>query len=690
MTISANDHRSSRRVDHTRIFTPARITALALIAALAVGLAYLRFPPETGSMTVPAGAQAGDLSLQPCSYATEHGPYAADCGTLVVPENRADPASRLIALPLTRIKATSPSPGEPVFYLEGGPGLSNMAFPQASRFADDRDVVLVGYRGVDGSVRLDCPEVAAAVKQATDLLGEQHFRDQGDAYRACANRLTNAGVDLTEYGLPQQVDDLEAARLALGYDRVNLLSQSAGTRTAMIYAWRYPERIHRSVMIGVNPPGHYLYDTPMVDEQIARYAALCAQDATCRTRTDDLAASMRRTVAAMPERWLVLPIKASNVRVVTFFGMAESTPMLAPPSAPLTLDAWLSAAAGDNSAFWMQSIVGDFFPWPFVWGQYAAAASIDAGAVRDAFSAGGQDRTSLGWVGSAFAWGGGRLADDWPTASGVEVYSRARTSQVETLLISGALDTATPPQAATQELLPFLPNGHQAVLPGVGHIGSFFAEQPAAGRQLINAFFASGRVDDSLYQPQQVYLTPATTLGTLARFVAGSTVVLALLTVFSLLWMRRRVHQRGGFGRVASALLRSLHPLVLGLGGWCLGALLTMPTLPGVRLDAPLLVALSTGVPIGLGLYLAWVHDDRSAKTRNVGFVAAAGGALVGAGLGVNAADGLMAPLTAIVGAAVGGNLTLLALDIARDRSVHDESATANTNVALEARPAIS
>ena len=37
--------------------------------------------------------------------------------------------------------------------------------------------------------------------------------------------------------------------------RSTSLSESAGTRTAMIYAWRYPSRVHRSVMIGVNPPG---------------------------------------------------------------------------------------------------------------------------------------------------------------------------------------------------------------------------------------------------------------------------------------------------------------------------------------------------------------------------------------------------------------------------------------------------
>ncbi len=39
-------------------------------------------------MSVPAGAKAGQLTLHPCHYGTEQGGYAADCGTLVVPENR--------------------------------------------------------------------------------------------------------------------------------------------------------------------------------------------------------------------------------------------------------------------------------------------------------------------------------------------------------------------------------------------------------------------------------------------------------------------------------------------------------------------------------------------------------------------------------------------------------------------------
>ena len=49
----------------TPTFTPARIVALALIAVLACGLAYLRFGPDGGSVSVPAGAKAGDLTLAP-------------------------------------------------------------------------------------------------------------------------------------------------------------------------------------------------------------------------------------------------------------------------------------------------------------------------------------------------------------------------------------------------------------------------------------------------------------------------------------------------------------------------------------------------------------------------------------------------------------------------------------------------
>jgi pimeloyl-ACP methyl ester carboxylesterase len=661
----------------TRMFTLPRVLALALIALLVAGLAYLRFAPDSSTVSVPEGAKAGDLILEPCEYPTENGNDAAECGTLVVPEKRADPQSRLIALPITRILAKSDHPREPIFILQGGPGISNMTFEIAGRYAGEHDVVLVGYRGIDGSVRLDCPEVESALKPNTDLLSVETSEAYADAFRSCADRLTAAGIDLGSYGIVQQVDDMEAARTALGYDKIDLLSESAGTRTAMIYSWRYSDSIHRSVMIAVNPPGHFLSYPSTTDEQIGRYAALCAKDDTCRRRTNDLSAALHRTDAEIPSRWLFLPIKKGNVRIASFFGLMESSPDAAVGAGPTIVDMWLSAAEGDASGLWSGSVIADvLFSKLFVWGQYASFARADAQAVRDYFSTGEQvDGTNIGHAATTFNWGNGRLVDAWPAAPDENEYSQVRASNLETLLIGGELDFAMPPQVATKELLPYLPNGHEVVLPGIGHTGTFFAVQPEASSRLINTFFDTGKVDDSLYQPQSVDFTPAKRFGDMAKIFLRLALALAAVAVLSLLWMAWWVHKRGSFGGKASAVLRSAYPIILGLGGWLLGALIVLATMPSVPIDDELLVALSVGLPVGLGIYLAWVHRDWATQ-KGLGLAAAVAGALVGAWLGFHATAGFVALLTAILGAVAGGNLVLILLDMVRAGSAGDRVAT--------------
>ena len=130
--------------------------AFVLVAILA-GLLPACGGKEETPIAVPAGAQAGDLvDLQACTYSpSDDVEYAADCGTLVVPENRQDPDSRLIALPIVRLNATGNSPGEPIFWLAGGPGASNMHLNPPREAMENHEFVMVGYRGVDGSVVLD-------------------------------------------------------------------------------------------------------------------------------------------------------------------------------------------------------------------------------------------------------------------------------------------------------------------------------------------------------------------------------------------------------------------------------------------------------------------------------------------------------------------------------------------------------
>jgi pimeloyl-ACP methyl ester carboxylesterase len=647
-------------------FTPARVVALVLIVLVALALALPRLAGASDPVSVPAGAIAGDLELQSCTYPTEDGEYDAECGTLVVRENPADPESPLIALPVVRIPARSANPGEPIFWLQGGPGQSNQEVDIANRFVDDHDFVLVGYRGIDGSVRLECPEVESALKRSSDFLAASSLRAYSEAHRACAERFRDEGVDVTRYGLVQQVDDIEVARRALGYDRINLLSESAGTRTAMIYAWRHPDSIHRSVMIAVNPPGNYLWDPATTVEMIARYGELCAEDDACSSRTDDLVATFRET--ALPDRWLFLPIKDQNVRIVSMFGMMETTSNAAPASGPAVIDAWLAASEGDPSGLWFASVFGDLlFPELFVRGEYAAAASADNEAARAYFSRfGPEQESSIAYAATALGWGGGRTVETWPEAAEVNRYTTVRPSDVETLLINGELDFATPPQIATEQLLPSLSKGHEVVLPGFGHVSSFYTEQSEAGTHLVTTFFDTGRVDTSRYRPQSVDFTPPTTHSSTAKTVLGLLLGLSALMVVSLLGMALWQRKRGRFGAVAGALLRAPYAVVLGFGGWCLGALVVLTALPTVNLGNELLAVLAS-VPVAVGVYLAWVHQDWRAETKRLGLGVVLVAALIGAWLGFYAMGGPLALVTTVVAAVAAANLGLIGYDITRD-----------------------
>jgi uncharacterized membrane protein YdfJ with MMPL/SSD domain/pimeloyl-ACP methyl ester carboxylesterase len=675
-----------------RRFGAARVTGLLLIAILALGLAYLKSASAGDKVSVPAGAKAGQLTLHPCHYGTEQGSYAADCGTLVVPENRAKPGSRLIALPVTRIKPRSDHPGAPVFRLEGGPGISNMHFKKASRLASNHDVVLVGYRGVDGSVRLDCSEVESALKHSSDYLGRKSFRRYTQAFRDCAARLRADGVDLAGYSIPAQVDDLEATRKALGYGPIDLVSESVGTRLAMIYAWRYPRSIHRSVLIAVNPPGHFLWDPKQTDALIGRYSRLCAKDESCAKRTDDLAASMRSTAADMPGRFWGLPIDEGAVKLASFYGLMESVTGDDPLSAPLVLGSWVSAADGDASGLWFQSLLAKMaFPESFVWGEVAAVSRLDTLAAKRYFASGPRRADSiLGNAGTEFVYAGGGLVNAWPAASDENEYVNVRDSSVPTLLVGGTLDFATPAVNATKELLPHLPNGRQVVLSELGHSTSFWTYQPKASTRLLNAFFDSGKVDTSLYARADVDFTPEVSYSALGKGFAGTFFGLPALALLLLLALWRRSRKRGRIGRTASVLLRSVFAVVLGLAGWIAAVVIVLLAFPEVALDDARLAVLSIGVPIGLGIYLAWVDRDARASARMIGFLASMATAFVGAWLGFNATTGLMAVVTTIVGAAIAANLTLLVLDISWGREVRDRCAETIARESLEARPSTS
>ena len=644
--------------------TPRRVVALSLIAITIAGLILAHVHRDPDRVSVPRGAVAGQIDLEPCTYEADNATLRAECGTLTVPENRGDPDSRLIALPVTRVLARTGDPAEPLFRLEGGPGLSNMEFPAADRFAGDRDVVLVGYRGVDGSARLDCPEVADAMKVPRDLLGADARSAVRAGFADCSERLQDEGYDLAGYTLPQRVADIEYARRALGYDRIDLVSESAGSRTALIYAWRHPDRVHRSVMVAPNPPGRFLWDGTTTDAQIERYSDLCAADGACSERTGDLAATMERIGADVPDRWLLFPVHAGNVRVGSFFGMNEATEAPGPLNAPMTVDAWQAADDADASGLWMLSLMANLLVAESqVWGDVAAIGRADLSAARRYFASGAGDDPSLGAAASSFLMGRGDLFEAWPANPDDDAFSRMRTSPAETLLISGELDFAAPPRNS-RELLEHLPNGRRVVLDGLGHSGDFWGNQVEAGTRLIETYLDSGRVDTSLYRRNEVDFTPSASHATIAKGLAGGLVGLPLVVALALAGFAGRIRRKGRLRPRPSAVVRSLFAAVAGLAGWMLAVAVDLTVSAGVPIDDPSLVMVAVAIPVAASVYYGWLDRGRPRRTRMVGLGGAVTGAVIGAKLGGAAATGLIAMLAAIAGAVAGANLALVARDI--------------------------
>ena len=74
------------------------------------------------------------------------------------------------------------------------------------------------------------------------------------ARTACAKELAARGVDAAQYTTLAWIADLDAVRAALGYAKINLWGGSYGTRAALEYLRRHPDRVRSVVLDGVAPP----------------------------------------------------------------------------------------------------------------------------------------------------------------------------------------------------------------------------------------------------------------------------------------------------------------------------------------------------------------------------------------------------------------------------------------------------
>ncbi len=396
----------------------------------------------------------------------------ARCGTLEVPEDPAQPDGRKIALRVAVLPSDSPAARpDPVVVLAGGPGQSiTETYPRIAgafaRLQRDRDVVLVDQRGTGGSGLLSCPRIGRADRDV-ELLPAEAGRVAGE----CARSLP---VDLTRYGTADYVRDLEAVRVALGYDRLNLVGFSYGTRAALAYARTHPQRARTLVLDGVAPFQMVIGNDFDVDSERALRILFsrCAGEAACAARYPDLERGFRDLVARLdrkPEKVrtrhpitgepLELTVDADAVRQVTLA-------FLYTPETAALLPALLrEASRGDLAPLAAQGIlaVADIQAGMSRPLQLSVLCSEDVPLFVD--SAPGSSPTFLGnGARAAFR----ALCSEWPRAPLDPAFHQAPRMEVPALLLSGEADPVTPPRWADQAAAS-MPAARRITVPGQGH-----------------------------------------------------------------------------------------------------------------------------------------------------------------------------------------------------------------------------
>ena len=436
----------------------------------------------------------GALVLKRTAVLIGQNRYAVDYGTLTVSENRQMADSRFIHLPVIRVLSSSKKPLPPVFYFGGGPGRSNMANLEGMWYLmPQHDVILVGFRGVDGNSLLSCPEVQEAMKGGEgELLSQKSLENIGRAWSSSAQKLTDEGFDLNGYTMLEVIEDNELARKALGYNRINLKSTSYGTRIAYIYGLKHPESIHRSAMLAVNPPGRFVWEPEIIDEQLRYFSKLWSQDPEASLKSADLYGDMMAVLSDMPDHWLFFPINKGKVKAVTFCLLFKQK------TAAAVFDVYVAAKQGDPSGLALMSIIYDYIlPKMFTWGDLASkAVSADFDTTRDYSSDMESSEYPFGAPMSKLLWAP-LTYGKWPIKPIADEFRTLQYSEVETLLVGGSIDVGTPTQLATQDLLPFLKNGQQVILSERGHMDIEWPH-PEACQLLLTSFYKSGVADTSL------------------------------------------------------------------------------------------------------------------------------------------------------------------------------------------------
>jgi pimeloyl-ACP methyl ester carboxylesterase len=396
------------------------------------------------------------------------------CATYRVWENRDTKKGRKIGLNIVILPALGPDrQPDPIFEFGGGPGqgIADLAGSLArSPLRQKRDYVLVDQRGTGGSNPLDCSFYGEPV---------DFHRAAGELFPLaevlkCRAKLGKR-ANLTQYTTSIFADDLNEVRQWLGYDKINLLGGSYGTRMAQVYWQRHPETVRSVVLVGVVNPGLYL---PLRHAYAGQRAldlllAECAAQPECHAAYPDVNADLRAiqeridegvtvtvTNTRTGERQEVRPawgMVAEGIRFLLYGQGGGSLPLQIRRAVQGDLEPLVQMAIEQRLEIDEALALGLLF---------SVTCAEDLPFITEPMIS---ENTQGTYLGDYRILQQKAVCKKWPQGKVKQVHEPVH-SDVPVLLISGERDPVTPPEQAEQAAR-YLTNSLHVVVPRGGHGG---------------------------------------------------------------------------------------------------------------------------------------------------------------------------------------------------------------------------
>lgn len=434
-------------------------------------------------------------------------PADAQCGTIRVPRDYADPRGVTWEIAVSRLPTTGQKPRlGSIVTNPGGPGISGVAELLTSddyfaRLRTQYDVVSFDPRGVGSTdPALDCLTEAQATAIRNQVSAPATAAEQALAFDlgrehalACERAF---GESLGRVGTREVARDMDVLRAVLGEDKLDYFGFSYGTYLGAVYAELFPGRTDRVVLdSAMNPANSYerlRYDQALAQQaSIERFAADCPTHADCPLAADVPTALAQ--IAAVIHALDTEPFVGADGRVLSgsrLLQFVESS-MYAPESGWPTLRAALGPGlAGDLDVL----LAAAYGPGQLVNpadSPYLAVMCHDLQVGRDPSVIPGY---AAAWAQDAPLTGAGRAwtvlpCTEWRAKSDVLPAAIEARDSGDILVIGVTGDPATPVGWA-RALASTLAHGRLLEWQGDGHIA--YGRGGACVDNVIEGFFLDG------------------------------------------------------------------------------------------------------------------------------------------------------------------------------------------------------